>query len=110
MGGIPRLRVGSRRSILDRGNDKFKNTKKALAGVAQWIECPPVNQKVTGFTPSQSTCLGCRPGSPMGAITAHFSDHGTDQKGQKNERYIKEKEITAEQSSSGSQGWDLVPR
>ena len=30
----------------------------ALAGVAQWIECRPVNQKVAGSIPSQGTCLG----------------------------------------------------
>ena len=34
----------------------------ALAGVAQWIECWPVNQRATGLIPSQGTCLGCRPG------------------------------------------------
>ena len=33
----------------------------ALAGVAQWIECWPANQKVTGSIPSQGTCLGYRP-------------------------------------------------
>ena len=32
-----------------------------LAGVAQWIECQPVNQRVTGWIPTQGTCLGCRP-------------------------------------------------
>ena len=32
-----------------------------MAGAAQWTECRPVNQKVTGFIPSQGTCLGCRP-------------------------------------------------
>ena len=31
----------------------------ALAGVAQWIEYRPVNQRVTGSIPSQGTCLGC---------------------------------------------------
>ena len=41
---------------------KLKNTETALAGVAQWIECQPANQKVTGSVPSQGTCLGCRPG------------------------------------------------
>ena len=43
----------------------FKNTNKktTLAHVAQWIECWPVNQRVTGWIPSQNTCLGCRPGS-----------------------------------------------
>ena len=35
--------------------------EKALAGVAQWIECQPANQKVTGLIPSQGTCLGCGP-------------------------------------------------
>ena len=34
----------------------------ALAGVAQCIECRPVNQRVTGSIPSQGTCLGCWPG------------------------------------------------
>ena len=29
--------------------------KPALAGVAQWIECWPVNQRVTGSIPSQGT-------------------------------------------------------
>ena len=38
-----------------------------LAGVAQWIECQPVNQKVTGLIPSQGTCLGFRPGPHLGA-------------------------------------------
>ena len=36
--------------------------KEVLAGVAQWIERGPVNQKVTGSIPTQGTCLGCRPG------------------------------------------------
>ena len=38
----------------------------AQAGVAQWIECQPVNQEVTGSIPSQGTCLGCRPGPQLG--------------------------------------------
>ena len=33
-----------------------------LAGVAQWIECWPENQRVTSLIPSQGTCLGCGPG------------------------------------------------
>ena len=42
---------------------KFKKKKKrALAGVAQWIECGPTNQRVTSSIPSQGTCLGCGPG------------------------------------------------
>ena len=34
----------------------------ALAGVAQWIECQTVNQRVAGFILIQGTCLGFRPG------------------------------------------------
>ena len=30
----------------------------ALAGVTQWIECQPVNQRVPSSIPSQGTCLG----------------------------------------------------
>ena len=41
---------------------KKKNKKTALAGVAQWIECQPMNQRVAGSIPSQGKCLGCRPG------------------------------------------------
>ena len=37
----------------------------ALAGVAQWIECHPGNQRFTGSIPSQGTCLGCRPGPQL---------------------------------------------
>ena len=39
----------------------------ALAGVAQWIECQPANQKVADLIPSQGTCLDCRPGPQWGA-------------------------------------------
>ena len=38
-----------------------------LAGVAQWIECWLVNQRVSGLIPSQDTCLGCGPGPQLGA-------------------------------------------
>ena len=38
-----------------------KSKESALAGVAQWIERRPANQRVTGLIPSQGTCLGCRP-------------------------------------------------
>ena len=34
----------------------------APAGVAQWIEHWPANQRVAGSIPSQGTCLGCGPG------------------------------------------------
>ena len=38
----------------------------ALAGMAQWIQCHPANQRVAGPIPSQGTCLGCRPGPQLG--------------------------------------------
>ena len=38
----------------------------AQAGVAQWIERGPVNQRVTGSIPILGTCLGCRPGPQKG--------------------------------------------
>ena len=41
---------------------KKKKKRTALAGVAQWMECWPVNQRVSGSIPSQGTCLGCGPG------------------------------------------------
>ena len=46
---------------------KFRNTTTVLAGLAQWIEHQPVNQRVTGLIPSQGTCLGCKPGPHWGA-------------------------------------------
>ena len=38
----------------------------ALAGVAQWIQCWPVNQRVAGLIPSQDKCLVCGPGPQWG--------------------------------------------
>ena len=38
-----------------------KGITLALAGVAQWIELWPENQRVASSVPSQGTCLGCRP-------------------------------------------------
>ena len=46
-------------------NYEFNNLRGiclALAGVAQWIECGPANQRVASSIPSDGTCLGCRPG------------------------------------------------
>ena len=40
---------------------------RALAGVAQWTDCCPVNQRVAGWIPSQGTCLGCWTGPQPGA-------------------------------------------
>ena len=39
----------------------------ASAGVAQWIECQPVNQRVASLIPSHGTCLDCRTGPQLGA-------------------------------------------
>ena len=47
--------------------------KVALAGIAQWIECRPVNRKVTGSIPGQDTCLGCGPGTQMGECEMFLS-------------------------------------
>ena len=46
-----------------KGHRVTYNRRYALAGVAQWIEGRPVNQRVAGSTLSQGTCLGCRSGS-----------------------------------------------
>ena len=43
-----------------------KNLNLALAGVAQWIEHRPENQRITGLISSQGTCLGRRPGPHCG--------------------------------------------
>ena len=40
----------------------LRKMEGALAGVAQWVECQPVNREVTGLIPSQGTCLGCGSG------------------------------------------------
>ena len=41
--------------------------ERTLAGVGQWFEHRPVNQRVAGHIPSQGTCLGCGPGTQRGA-------------------------------------------
>ena len=64
----PKARVWSL-SLLSLSSISIWSIKKsfgALAGVAQWIECQPVNQSITGSIPSQSTCLGCGPGPQYG--------------------------------------------
>ena len=57
---------GEEKTVLKQVNGIGKrahlNRILALAGVAQWIECQPANQKVEGSIPSQGTCLSCRPG------------------------------------------------
>ena len=49
---------------VDKGIGRKKTVLKrtALAGVAQWIEHGPANQRVAGSIPSQGTGLGCGPG------------------------------------------------
>ena len=37
----------------------------SLAGVAQWIGCRLMNQKVASLIPSQGTCLGLGPGPQL---------------------------------------------
>ena len=54
------LTLTSRRPC--RQNKEKKKKKEALAGVAQWSEHQPANQKVIGSIPSQGTCLGYGPG------------------------------------------------
>ena len=57
----------------------FKKKTVTLAGVDQWVEQQPENQKVTGSgsVPSQGTCLGCGPGPQLrgmeGATNRCFS-------------------------------------
>ena len=46
---------------------KIKILQSTLAGVAQWIECQPANQKVSGSIPGQGTSLGCGLGPLLGA-------------------------------------------
>ena len=53
-------------SLMQRPCYVIKLKQVALAGVAQWIECQPVNQRVTGSIPGQGTCLGYGPGSQWG--------------------------------------------
>ena len=48
-------------------SDDKRIQTSALAGVAQWIECQPLNQRVANWIPSQGTSLGCRPGPQLGA-------------------------------------------
>ena len=66
VGALLRLYEGLRDSSLVAGWGTQNNTL-ALAGVAQWIECRPANQRVAGSIPSQDTRLGCGPGPQQGA-------------------------------------------
>ena len=42
--------------------EEIQKASSALAGVAQWIERQPVNQRVATLIPNQGTGLGCGPG------------------------------------------------
>ena len=44
-----------------------------LAGVAQWTEHQPGNQRVTSSIPSQGTCLGCRPCPQQGCMRGNHT-------------------------------------
>ena len=46
----------------------------ALAAVAQWIECQPVNQRVASLIPSQGMCLVCGPGPWLGTCKRQLID------------------------------------
>ena len=46
--------------------NRLKRNNLALAGVTQWTEHWPVNQRVAGWIPSQGTCLGCGARSSAG--------------------------------------------
>ena len=46
----------------------IKLPRPTLAGVAQWVECWPANQRVTSLILSQDTRLGCRPGPQLGVL------------------------------------------
>ena len=39
-----------------------------MAGMVQWIECRPTDQRVAGLIPSLGTCLGYRPTPPLGVF------------------------------------------
>ena len=52
---------------------KIKKRSPALAGVSQWIEHRPVNQRVTGWIPSQGTCLGCSQVSSKGHLRGNHT-------------------------------------
>ena len=44
----------------------YKSKSFSLASMAQWIECWPTDQKVTGSILGQDTCLDFRPGPQWG--------------------------------------------
>ena len=61
-GQAPGWSRGSRGSTVDEQEAWGSARRGTPAGVAQWIECWPPSQRLTGSIPSQGTCLGCGPG------------------------------------------------
>ena len=58
------------------GNSEFSLSKRRisdLAGVAQWIECLPANQRFISLIPSQGIYLGCRPGPQLGHMRGNHT-------------------------------------
>ena len=51
----------------------LKSAFSALAGVTQWIEHQPVNQRVASSIPSQGSCLGCGPGPQWGHVRGNHT-------------------------------------
>ena len=51
----------------------FKFLYMALAGVVQWIEGWPMNQRVCGSIPSQGTCLGFGQGPQLRALAVSYT-------------------------------------
>ena len=52
----------------------YKNAQKVtLAGVTQWIECQPANQRVTSSIPTQGTYLGCRTDGQQGHMRGNHT-------------------------------------
>ena len=62
-----RMRYGKRGCLSSYSISRVYKILSHLTGVAQWIECWPANQSITGWIPSQGTRLGCGPGPQLGA-------------------------------------------
>ena len=50
-----------------------QKSRHVLAGVAQWIEYWPENQRVAGSIPHQGTFLCCEPGAQQGALRGNHT-------------------------------------
>ena len=59
-------------NVLDRASS-YDLKMHMLAGMTQWIECQPANQRVAGSVPSQGTCLGFRPGPWWGIVRGNHT-------------------------------------